>query len=104
MANAQLWYIDDFSNPCTHRIVDGGDCDSRDETIRFILSDPTTGTWQRWLFCDSQVYKDNYKYNALILSGTRYEPKEGETAKEFMNRIRVPLHNAMMSDIIDTTI
>lgn len=101
MPHAQFYYID-FNKPCTARIVDVGKCDSNDETISFIIHDSNCGTRRRWFFCYSQSYKSSYKHNALILNGIRYEPKENETAKEFMNRIRIPLHNAMMSDIIDT--
>lgn len=101
MPHAQFCYID-FNKPCTARIVDVGNCDSSDETISFIIYDPTSGTRRRWFFCYSQFYKSSYKYNALILNGIRYEPKEGETVAEFMDRIRIPLHNAMMLDIIDT--
>lgn len=103
MVHAQFYFID-CNKPYTVRIVDVGEYESKDETISFSLYTPEYGTWHRWFFCDSLTYKNLYMHNALILSGIRYEPKEGETAKEFMNRIRIPLHNAMMSDIIDTTI
>lgn len=101
MAHAQFNFID-CNDSCSIRIVDVGNYDSSNETISFSLYTSEFGTWHQWFFCDSQQYKNSYKHNALILSGIRYEPKEGETAKEFMNRIRIPLHNAMMLDIIDT--
>lgn len=103
MAHAQFYFID-CNEPYTVRIIDVGNYDSSDETISFSLYTSEFGTWRRWFFCDSQQYKNSYKHNALILSGIRYELKEGETVAEFMDRIRIPLHNAMMSDIIDTTI
>lgn len=103
MAHAQLNFID-CNESYSIKIVDVGEYESKDETISFTLYTTKFGTLQRWFFCDSLTYKGLYRHNALILSGIRYEPKEGETAAEFMNRIRIPLHNAMMLDIIDNTI
>lgn len=103
MAHAQLNFID-CNESFSIKIVDVGEYESKDETISFTLYATGFGTLQRWFFCDSLTYKGLYRHNALILSGIRYEPKEGETAAEFMNRIRIPLHNAMMLDIIDNTI
>lgn len=101
MAHAQFNFID-CNESYSIRIVDVGECESNDETISFIIHDSNCGTRRRWFFCYSQSYTSSYKHNALILNGIRYEPKEYETAAEFMDRIRIPLHNAMMLDIIDT--